>query len=79
MVGFYDRNPTQPSIETLVYEGTHEDDEHGFLFRFLNEEAYYFLPESQIGNVVDKVNLIKWLQREHSPQLVADTYEYAIS
>ena len=76
LVGFYDDELTQQCITSLVYEGVNDDNKIGHLFLRLDGGGYICHTEGKIGSIVDKENLIKWLQHNHSPQATRETYEY---
>ena len=87
-VGFIVPDLTIPSIYTYVYEGY--DDEHGHLFQDAetyveklqgkSAEGGHYLssPEGAEPTMLDKKNLIEWLEKEHSPILIGKSYEYKV-
>ena len=76
LIGFHDSEFTQPCITTVIYDGKDNDSNIGHVFRVSSGGSCVCFEEGKINNIVDRANLIKWLQKEHSPKLVGETYEY---
>lgn len=83
---FYDDRLTFPKIDTLVYIGRDTDGAHQFQdaasyaaqqdgAQVDKIEVYRFSDEN-MSDVVDKEQLVDWLQDEHSTTMVGPTYEY---
>jgi len=77
-VGFNDPSLSIPVINTVTYSGI--DSEFGHLFELVadSENSSICFPNDEIYGILDKENLIKWLQEEHGPNIEAKTYEYTV-
>jgi hypothetical protein len=74
-VGFMDENLTIPIIQTWVY--LRQDPDNGFTFESVyGEKEQYCFPSGISSNVLDHRSLCEWLLQEHSPNMVANEYEY---
>ena len=84
---FYDPELSIPSISTYVYEGY--DEEHGHMFidaegylekkqgEELSDDAHVICyPDGSVASMIDKENLIAWLEIDHSPSSIGETYEF---
>ena len=83
---FFDSELRIPSIETYIYEGLDEEDGYTFISasgfvaletKQKTEDPHYICyPDNDISAILDKKNLIKWLQESHNPQQVAREFVY---
>jgi hypothetical protein len=84
-VGFFDPDLQVPCIATYIYCGMDDVDHlfmnaEGYLAKQTGESCenthYITYKDGKVRGMLDRENLISWLQEEHSPQKIGRTYRY---
>ena len=78
LVGYHDVMFQQPCIATVVYRGLDLEGKYGHLFQCCGSGDCLVYEIDDISNIVDKTELIHWLNKQHSPKNRATEYKYEI-